>query len=240
MKPVTSLLLALGLFVSIYALGLFGMPRLVALTGLRQTCPWLAGTGLVPQLTFLIGSLVAAWFLSKGNLSTFGFKTTNLRHVLIPVLVCTVVMLILMSPMLLMEFFGPQMSGPKGAPAGPWPEDLPHKIILVWIIASTCEEVFYRGLLQSLLDPFRKYAVGPRRLRISLPVTLCALAFGLGHLCLLGRVPPPMLISILVSTTILGLIAGYYREKTGSLLPAIAAHMTFNIVGTIVPLLLQN
>jgi membrane protease YdiL (CAAX protease family) len=74
---------------------------------------------------------------------------------------------------------------------------------------------------------------------ISLPVALCAVCFGLGHLCLYGRVPDMLLISILVSTTVAGLVAGYYREQTGSLLPAIAAHMTFNIVGTLVPLALH-
>ena len=48
-----------------------------------------------------------------------------------------------------------------------------------------------------------------------------------------------MLIAILVSTTVLGFIAGYYREKTGSLLPAISAHTTFNIVGTLTPVVVN-
>lgn len=38
----------------------------------------------------------------------------------------------------------------------------------------------------------------------------------------------------LANAAVLGLIAGYYREKSGSLIPAIGAHMTFNIVGVVV------
>jgi membrane protease YdiL (CAAX protease family) len=52
-------------------------------------------------------------------------------------------------------------------------------------------------------------------------------------------VPVPLLIGILISTTVMGFIGGYYRERSGSLLPAIAAHMTFNVVGTTVPMLLN-
>ena len=68
---------------------------------------------------------------------------------------------------------------------------------------------------------------------------MCAVLFGLAHLCLIGRMPGAMLPVIVLSTTLLGFIAGYFREKTGSLIPAIAAHITFNIVGYGVPKLLQ-
>ena len=123
---------------------------------------------------------------------------------------------------------------------GPWTGGLPQTVLFVWIIASICEEVFYRGLLQGVLDPLRKYGVRVLGVRFTAPVALCAVAFGLGHLCLRGMVPTPMLIAILISTTALGFIAGYFREKTGSLVPAIAAHMTFNVVGTLMPLLVRS
>jgi len=49
-----------------------------------------------------------------------------------------------------------------------------------------------------------------------------------------------IVISIVVSATLLGFIAGYYREKTGSLLPAIAAHITFNIVAFGIPTIMTS
>ena len=121
----------------------------------------------------------------------------------------------------------------------PVAESLRNTILFVWLIASTCEEVFYRGLLLGWLMPLAGIRLGIGRAKLSVPVLLCGLAFGLGHLCLAGKVPPPMLVMILISTTLTGFVAGYYREKTGSLLPAIAAHMTANIVGTLLPKVLN-
>ncbi len=113
-------------------------------------------------------------------------------------------------------------------------------MILIWLIASTCEEVFYRGLLQGSLSPPATYGVQLRIVRIGLRVTLCAALFGHSHLCRASVFPPPVLVSVLVSTTLAGLVAGYYRERTGSLLPAIAAHTTFNVVGIVTPLLVSG
>ena len=239
MKLILRLLLALALFACVYALALFMMPSLARLVGLRKACPWISGTSLVPQLTFFLASIILACILGKGDLSAYGWKSVKPRQLLRPIIVSTITMLILMSPMLVEMITGGDMPDEGMKPQGPWPEGLLHKILFIWIIASICEEVFYRGLLQGVLDPLRKFGVSVLRVRFTAPVALCAVAFGLGHLCLLGMVPTPMLIAILISTTVLGFIAGYFREKTGSLMPAIAVHMTFNVVGTLMPLLLR-
>jgi hypothetical protein len=49
----------------------------------------------------------------------------------------------------------------------------------------------------------------------------------------------PPLVAVLLSTTTTGCSAGYYREKTGSLVPASAAHLAANVVGMMTPLLLR-
>jgi membrane protease YdiL (CAAX protease family) len=43
----------------------------------------------------------------------------------------------------------------------------------------------------------------------------------------INKLGPP----VIVLTTLLGLVAGYYREKTGSLIPAIIIHALFNVGG---------
>jgi membrane protease YdiL (CAAX protease family) len=48
-----------------------------------------------------------------------------------------------------------------------------------------------------------------------------------------------MVVLIVISATALGFIAGYFRERTNSLMPAIAVHMTFNIVTGVFPQLLM-
>ena len=240
MKLVLRLLFALVLFACVYALALFVMPSLARLVGLHRACPWLSGTSLVPQLTFFVASIILACILGKGDLSAYGWRSVRPRHLLRPVVVSTITMLILMSPMLVAMITGADLPDEGMTSKGPWIAGLPQTVLFVWIIASICEEVFYRGLLQGILAPLRKYGVRVLGVRLTAPVGLCAVAFGLGHLCLRGMVPTPMLIAILISTTALGLIAGYFREKTGSLMPAIAAHMTFNVVGTLMSLLVRS
>jgi membrane protease YdiL (CAAX protease family) len=41
--------------------------------------------------------------------------------------------------------------------------------------------------------------------------------------------------AITLQAFILGLIADYYHEKTGSLIPAYFVHLTFNVVGMVIP-----
>jgi len=116
----------------------------------------------------------------------------------------------------------------------------PNFLITVAFFASICEEIFYRGLIYSFLAPLAALRFKFFKIYVSLPVAVSGLMFGLGHLCLLGRMNLAMVNGILISATLLGFIAGYYREKTGSLLPAIAAHITFNLVGFGIPMILMS
>ena len=101
-------------------------------------------------------------------------------------------------------------------------------IVFVWIYASICEEVFTRGLLQSFLSPLAGYGIKlSKRLRLSLPVLFSGLFFGMMHVVAINRLGP----SVIVFASALGIVAGYYREKTESLIPAIIIHAFFNIGG---------
>ncbi len=241
MKYLTRIGLAAVMFAVVYGGGLYVVPPLVYRAGLMGYCPWLKGTSLVSQLTFLILSLGLTALVARGRFASYGWRLVAVRKLVMPIVISTLATLLLMAPMIISAFMAPEEAAeqPGSEPRGPMSKNLLHTIIFVWIIASTCEEVFYRGLLQSFLAPLGVFALKIRSVRISLPVVLCGLTFGLGHLCLRGMIPTPMLASILIFTTVGGLIAGYYREKTGSLIPAIAAHMTCNVVGTMVPVVLN-
>ena len=113
-----------------------------------------------------------------------------------------------------------------------------NQVIFIWIYASICEEALTRGLIQSYLAPLRNRGFSISRLRISYPVIIGALFFALMHLMPFGGVLPLLhLIAFLISATILGIAAGYYREKTGSLVPAVIVHMLFNVSGSLVDFL---
>ncbi len=239
MRASSRIIWGIILFLSVYALALVIVPSLCALLGLTERLPRIRETGVVSQGTFLVVSLVLIRAFGRGDLGRYGLKTAGVRPVARAVAISALTMLVLMSPMILMALGGYQPSDGEPEGSGFGPGGLPQTVLFVWLLASVCEEVFYRGLLQGFLSPLSTHGVRLRGVYLSLPVALCAVWFGLGHLCLLGRVPGPMLAAILVSTTTAGFIAGYYRERTGSLLPAVASHMTFNVVGTVVPLLLN-
>jgi membrane protease YdiL (CAAX protease family) len=108
-------------------------------------------------------------------------------------------------------------------------------IVVVWISASIAEELLTRGLVQGFLEPLKDYGLRIFRLRLSIPVIGAALFFGLMHLALLSTgAAASAVVTIALFAVVLGLIAGYYREKTGSLLPAILVHFLFNFWGSAV------
>jgi len=116
-------------------------------------------------------------------------------------------------------------------------------VLLVWILASVAEEILVRGYVQSYLEPRyvqsylepltdRGFSVF--RLRISLPVIISAVFFAVMHIILLATGTSFLTTYIIVAFAFfLGLVAAYQRERTGSILPAIAAHVSFNIGGVI-------
>jgi membrane protease YdiL (CAAX protease family) len=232
------ILWAVVLWAFVYFVGLWVVPSVAVSLGLPSLWPWAVKNSVPTQATFLVLSLLLIWLLGKRDFRTYGLRLPALRPLGMAVLVSAAAMLVFM---ILMVFVTTAV-GPKTPAQGP-PQTrfgLLNTIIAVWLIASTCEEFFYRGLLQGFLDSLRTYGLKIGRLYFSVPVIFCALAFGLGHLCLLGKVSSFLLPGILVSTTLGGFVAGYYREKSGSIVPAIAAHMTFNIVGTMVPFVLTR
>jgi membrane protease YdiL (CAAX protease family) len=111
-------------------------------------------------------------------------------------------------------------------------------VLYVWLLASISEEVLTRGLIQGFLAPLSKHGFKAVKRFISLPVLISALFFGGIHLMLLTTgMNPYMVGAVVISCFILGILAGYVREKSGSLVPAIIVHLVFNIGGTALGLL---
>ncbi len=100
----------------------------------------------------------------------------------------------------------------------------------VWIIASTTEELLCRGLIQSYLAPLQKYKLRIKSINLSLPIIISAIFFMLMHSTLiLDGMDKVLYAKLLISALSLGLIAGYFREKSGSVIPAIIAHSFANV-----------
>lgn len=103
-------------------------------------------------------------------------------------------------------------------------------VLWIWVISSIVEELFCRGLFQTLVavggesDPPGEFPPAA--------VMWSASLFGAMHLpLLLGDAEIAAVVVILLSVTALGYVCATARARTGSLRPAIAAHMMFNVGG---------
>jgi membrane protease YdiL (CAAX protease family) len=106
--------------------------------------------------------------------------------------------------------------------------------IFVFIYASIAEELLFRGFLLNILKPLNVKGINILKRRISISVIISAIAFGLGHLILITTgVGGLFLLRVVIFTTILGLIAGYYQEKYENNAFAIIVHMSGNLMGVI-------
>lgn len=112
--------------------------------------------------------------------------------------------------------------------------------LFIFIYASVAEELLFRGFLLNMLAPLKEKGFTLLKTRISLPVIISALMFGLAHLSLMSfGMSVFFLIRIVVFTTSLGLIAGYYQEKYNNNFYAIIVHMSGNFL-MLVSVLLVN
>jgi len=173
-------------------------------------------------------SLLFSYLLSKGKMGDHGYqkaKISQIAKVLLPVFVFE---LLLSIPMMILPMTG------EGHFADEWL--FWQDVVGVWIFASTAEELLCRGVIQSYLAPAKKYKIRLFKADLSLPVFVSAIIFMLMHVPLIffSDMDKVLYSTILASTFTLGMVAGYYREKTGSLLPAIVAHSFANITGSVI------
>ncbi len=178
------------------------------------------------HLLMLILSIACFVIIGKGSVRRFGVRFGMPRWVLKALVVGLVIGLLvnlILPDVKMLEGYSPLAI-----------------ILLAWIWASICEEVLCRGLLQSLFAMALTQAQESQRMLPSAPVVLAALFFALMHLpvIMLG-VPPGAVVILVMAAFALGLIAGYVREHTGSLLPAIVVHSLFNFSGSIVDWLIR-
>jgi len=185
--------------------------------------------GDVTQISFLILSLILIVVFTRGEVSNYGLKAVKPGELRNPVLLSIVLSFVVISAGMIIRM----VIDTPGASSREMmmPGGLIKPILSVWILASISEEIFFRGFLQSFFMPLKKHGFRVFKAYISVPVMICAVWFGLGHLSLLRLMSPDIVIGIVLNATVLGLLAGYYREKTGSVIPAIIIHMIFNIVG---------
>jgi len=114
-----------------------------------------------------------------------------------------------------------------------------HVFVVLVLLPSVCEELFIRGLIQSYLYPLIEFKIRISKILISVPVILSALFFVLLHLWTLYYMDNfYFFLGFFVNILIVGILAAYFREKTGSLILPIAIHFLANFINILLPLVI--
>ncbi|PIE77851.1 MAG: hypothetical protein CSA15_11180 [Candidatus Delongbacteria bacterium] len=188
------------------------------------------------KITILIISVISMLILNKGNLKEFGFKkpkpisyfklTWLTAVVVIPSIIISAVLFLGV-----MDTLFPQKGLNKIIPE----KNFLTTIVTIWFLSSFSETILTRGLFQSMLKNLKQI----KFMRLSLPVILTGIFFGLLHTSLFFAGKSIWFTAFIVSfTTSTGVLAAYYREKSDSIIPAFLVHLLANIIGAI-PLILK-
>ncbi|MCD6182544.1 MAG: CPBP family intramembrane metalloprotease [Candidatus Cloacimonetes bacterium] len=221
----------IGVELSVWFLACFIMPMAVMSSGIikpvMEKLSWY-GPAEATQTVLLLCALIITLVWKKG-FAAAGFRFGSGRLVLIA---CGVAIAVAVSSNLLEELLFPlhtAMEGDHPAVSGILLKD----VLSIWIGASFIEEFLLRGVLMRILidegKPMKFFAWQN---------IIPAVQFGIIHLPLLSFMPARIVASIVFNAVLLGLIAGYYRQKSNSLLPAYCVHMSFNVVMMLLPRLM--
>jgi hypothetical protein len=180
-------------------------------------------TSFVTHTVMLVLSVAAMWLLSKGQLDLYGITRGTYKF--------SPRILMWVLPTAVLSIVSAVASSGGHGTGGPFELTKLQIVVFVWVYASISEELLTRGLLQTLLGGNSRVGAGAPR-KLSMPVIVSALFFGAMHLVLVKSMGPAA-VPVILLVVFLGLVAARYRERTGSLLPAIIVHALFNIGGTL-------
>lgn len=113
-----------------------------------------------------------------------------------------------------------------------------EKIIFAVILSSFSEEFLTRGVVQSIMMPGHKKVFTILKSGISFPIIITSLFYAFLYLPLILKyMELHVTIIILIIQFVSGIIAGQYREKSGSMLPSIIFHIIISSIVLIVGLI---
>ena len=188
--------------------------------------------------TMLLLSLIAIFLFKNQKLLSFPNKKFQFKHIWKPILFMIlgfIIIQILVTVILLPFGLKSESNKLQGAIAELKPIEV---FLFVVILASVAEEFLFRGFLQNILSPLKPKGIKIFKIKISLPVIISGIIFGLAHLILLTTgAEISFVIRTVFYTITVGLIAGYFYEKYDNILYAIITHSVANIPALIATLL---
>jgi len=210
----------LGIFIVLLILMLASSSEMLSISELGVLPP-----GLASQATILVFSSIAIFIFNKKGIIKFNIGKTGIKQIITPILL--IVFLLIISEFIFQkilgntneEHFASSMSGIQ-------------ILLIVVFLASISEELLFRGFLQNMLDPLKPIAIHFLKIKLSLPVIISGLLFGLMHFGIISTGASfGFALKLVLVAMIMGMIAGYFQEKHNNFLFAVIVHMSANITG---------
>jgi membrane protease YdiL (CAAX protease family) len=180
---------------------------------------------VIVQFSMLFLTFLTILILGKGHISVYGFqKPRNIKWARMIV----IALALGVGQTLIAVLLGSRgMSGLNKL-------SFVQILLIVLILASVTEEMLCRGLIQSYLAPLNAIKVKLLMVEFDVPTVIGALFFGAMHIIVLISGTDLMTsVIVIIFAFLLGLLAGYNRAQSQSLVPAIVLHATANIGGVI-------
>jgi len=215
----------LGIFVTFLVLMISGGIE-ITLKSLSISIP----EGVGSQFGILIISILLIFLFSRKQIIKFNISKLKIRQLIYPIGL-TVLLSILI-------YLFSMIVGNENHPSATSMSVLQQLIFIVFF-ASLSEELLFRGFLQNILEPIRSCGINISNIRLSLPVIISGVLFGIMHFALVSTGASfSLVIQIVVFAMLLGMIAGFFQEKHNNFTFAFIVHMTANLSGLILSIVL--
>ena len=185
--------------------------------------------GVGSQIGILIISILLIFLFSKKRIIEFNFGIVKLQQLILPIGLTVFLLIVrqLISVVLGNEEHPVAVS-----------MSIVQQLVFIVVLASVGEELLFRGFLQNMLNPIKSYEVDFFIAKLSLPVIISGILFGLMHFALIGTGAGfNFVIQIVISAMFLGMIAGYFQEKYNNFTFAFIVHMTANLSGILLSMI---
>ncbi len=181
--------------------------------------------GVGSQIGILIISILLIIIFSKKRIIEFNFGKVKLQQLIFPIGLTVLLSIISqLVPIVLRNEVNPVAVSMS----------IVQRLFFIVVLASLGEELLFRGFLQNMLNPIKSYGINLFKSRLSLPVIISGILFGLMHFALIGTGASfNFALQIVIFGMFIGMIAGYFQEKYNNFNYAFIVHMTANLSGLI-------
>jgi len=182
--------------------------------------------GFFNQFIMLVFASMLIYFFNKTGIIDFNIKKIDAKQIILPILI--IVVFLTLVELVFINLFESVVTDKTIFPS----VSILETFFIFIILSSLSEELLFRGFLQNMLEPIKPFGMTILKIKLSLPVLISGILFGLIHFSLITLGASfNFTFKIVFSAIIIGVIAGYFQEKFNNFLIAFIIHLTANLSG---------